>query len=429
MELKDLAKANEHFDKCLTLIKNENRHDKLQSYKAFRAYLLRLAKNENRDIALKDQLWTKAQSLDSAITLLKDTLYGETNQKALADAATQYDTEKKEKTLAQQRLALANQALELKTNTFELHLAQEEANRKKAENHLLKNQNELDQLKLTSQQASLKQRESEAAQLANRLGLERENSVLKSKALEEEVFLRNGILLLGFTLIVIGFLVFNSFRLRRKLQYQAEVLNQRKRLSADLHDDVGATLSSINIYTEAIKTKLKNNEPERVMELVNKIGENSRETISTLGDIVWNLNPINDAAERLFNRMGSTATLLLSAQNMSLDFRADPQLFGVDFSLEAKQNLYLTFKETINNAAKYARASEVKVSIKKAGNELEMKISDNGIGFDVGTKSEGNGLRNIRLRTEALGGKATLSSSETGTVTCIQLLLSGLGKA
>ena len=260
------------------------------------------------------------------------------------------------------------------------------------------------------------------------INLLNKDNALKASVAVQRTNERNLVLLSSLAILGFGLFLGNRYMARRKLASEKEVLENRLRLSADLHDDVGATLSSISIYTEAIKTKLKNNEPERVMELVNKIGENSRETISTLGDIVWNLNPINDSAERLFNRMESTATILLSAQNTVLDFSADPQLFGFDFSLEAKQNIYLIFKETINNAAKYAHASEVKVAIKKTGNELEMAISDNGKGFDVSEKSEGNGLRNIRLRTEALGGAAQILSAALGTETVVRLPLSGLEK-
>jgi signal transduction histidine kinase len=240
----------------------------------------------------------------------------------------------------------------------------------------------------------------------------------------------------GLVSILVGFIwillrVYVSQKLqkeRQEVEKRNLLITERNRIIKDLHDDVGATLSSISIYTEAIKNKLRHNEPEKVMELVNKIGENSRETISTLGDIVWNLNPINDSAEKLFNRMESTATLLLSAQNIRLDFRADPQLFEIEFSLEAKQNLYLIYKETINNISKYAEASQVSISFWNVNAMLEMLISDNGKGFDVSQKSEGNGIRNIRLRTEALRGSAKISSSNLGTETHIRLPLSGLVK-
>jgi signal transduction histidine kinase len=96
--------------------------------------------------------------------------------------------------------------------------------------------------------------------------------------------------------------------------------------------------------------------------------------------------------------------------------------------MEAKQNLYLIFKETINNTAKYALATEVKVSIQKNANALEMSISDNGKGFDVASKTEGNGLRNIRLRTQSLGGSFDFSSSASGTDTHINLPISEMVK-
>lgn len=216
--------------------------------------------------------------------------------------------------------------------------------------------------------------------------------------------------------------------LTREIETQLALEKTRREIATNLHDDVGSTLSSINIYTEAIKNKLKNNEPERVMELVNKIGENSRETISTLGDIVWNINPLNDTSEKLFNRMESMATLLLSAQNALLEFDLDPKLRDFDFSLEAKQNLYLIFKEIINNAAKYAKATLVKASIKKNGNQLEISIIDNGNGFDISQQSEGNGLKNIRLRSESLKGTVSISSGSSGTSTVIILPVLELAK-
>ena len=164
------------------------------------------------------------------------------------------------------------------------------------------------------------------------------------------------------------------------------------------------------------------------MELVNKIGENSRETISTLGDIVWNINPMNDTAEKLFIRMESTAIMLFSAQNTLLEFEADPRLSDFDFSLEAKQNLYLIFKETINNTLKYAEATQVKIGIKKADGNFEMAISDNGKGFDSSKESEGNGLKNMKRRVENFGGKFMLASSSAGTSTMVQIPVVALEK-
>lgn len=366
---------------------------------------------------------------------LADSLENENNKRNIQTLEYQFQTEKKDKEIAQQKLDLTNQNLlilekvkALEAQSFSLLLQKEATKKESAINELLLAKNQNIELELDNKERALKQQSLEALAKTSKLELEKKNQELENKQLKDALFRRNSIIGGGFLVFLIIGLAVNSVRLRRRLELQNAILDQRKRLSADLHDDVGATLSSISIYTEAIKNKLKNNEPERVMELVDKIGENSRETISNLGDIVWNLNPINDSAEKLFNRMESTATQLLTSQNTRFEFDVDPSLIQFEFSLEAKQNLYLIFKEIINNAAKYARASLVRASIRKNDNQLEINISDDGTGFDVSRKSERNGLRNIRLRAESLGGKTLLSSSENGTVFKIQFPIVALGQ-
>lgn len=199
------------------------------------------------------------------------------------------------------------------------------------------------------------------------------------------------------------------------------LIQERNRIISDLHDDVGATLSSISIYSEAIKTKLENQELDRAMDLVLKVGENARESISNLGDIVWNLNPVNDSTQRLLERMESTATVLCSARNTKLNFLADPALNQEVFSLEAKQNLYLIFKEILNNASKYASANLIQVCLEKQGNDLFLSVSDDGMGFDSAQISGGHGLLNIRKRAENLGGTCHMESGPKGTRTEIRI--------
>lgn len=257
--------------------------------------------------------------------------------------------------------------------------------------------------------------------------LEKEKA-LKANEAEKSHHERNMVMITSLSLIGFGLFFGNRILAKRRMATRQTELENRLRLSANLHDDVGATLSSISIYAEAIKNKLKTNQTDHVPELVEKIGENARETVGKLSDLVWNLNPVNDAAEKLFQRMESTAAFLLSAQNTHLEFEVDPTLLDFDFSLESKQNIYLIFKETINNAAKYARATLVKASIKNEGNMFEMKISDNGTGFNESTITKGNGLRNTRSRAEALNGTATISTSPEGTSVVVCFPLKKLGK-
>jgi len=183
-------------------------------------------------------------------------------------------------------------------------------------------------------------------------------------------------------------------------------------------------LSSISIYSEAIKNKLNQNEPQKVMELVNKIGDNARETISNLSDIVWSINPINDSGEKVFNRMESIASSVLSSKNIQLHFNCAQSLYAVDYTIEIKQNVFLIFKEAINNAAKYSKATTVKIDIKKNDKKLIMLIADDGIGFNSNTIERGNGLRNMQQRAKGLRGSLNLDSSTNGTSIELQFPLS-----
>lgn len=233
----------------------------------------------------------------------------------------------------------------------------------------------------------------------------------------------------GFVLLVVGLisvLVQNYIQL--KLQNEREemvkrniLVQERNRIIADLHDDVGATLSSISIYSEAIKNKLQAHDLDRAMDLILKIGENARDSISNLGDIVWNLNPVNDSTQRLLERMESTASVLCAARNTGLDFYADARLNGEDLSLETKQNLFFIFKEILNNALKYASASRIQVRLEKNKNELRFLVTDNGKGYDASVVAGGHGLANIRRRTTKLGGTCRMESNLAGTRTEIHI--------
>jgi signal transduction histidine kinase len=381
--------------------------------------------------SLDDRLFHAREALKyfRLAEITKYKVFNDENALQIQELKVRYEAEKKDQEIALLSKDNRLKSYDLKEKQLALELLRLRNRNNQSEIDLLHKSSDIQALGLSKAQAELKAKTLEERAKAALLSNTEKDKALKAKELEDEVFKRNLILIGALLALVLAYLLFIRFRLKTRLSHQQTILDQRKRLSADLHDDVGATLSSISIYTEAIKTKLKNNEPERVMELVAKIGENSRETISTLGDIVWNLNPINDSAERLFNRMESTASMLLSVQNSALGFQTDPQLLGFDFSLEAKQNLYLIFKEVINNAAKYARAQEVQVNLRKAGNDLELHISDNGLGFDTTQQAEGNGLRNIQIRTEVLGGTATVVSSPSGTDTLVKLPLNRLAKA
>ena len=189
------------------------------------------------------------------------------------------------------------------------------------------------------------------------------------------------------------FLLYN-FRQKLKLQ------SLRNRIAADLHDEVGATLSSIAISTRLVEKKYGQQAPG-MLSILQQIKTDSEETIQTIRDTVWTLNPNNDSTEQLFEKMRSLAFQLLTPQDISLSFNnqlSSTETTRLQFSMEPRQNLYLIFKEALNNILKHAEATVVNVTLNMNGQELLMTIADNGKGFDATQRYEGNGLKNYQKR-------------------------------
>ncbi|MBK7966728.1 MAG: tetratricopeptide repeat protein [Bacteroidetes bacterium] len=350
-------------------------------------------------------------------------LLNEENKKQIEELKIRYETEKKDNEILLLNKENAFKDISLKEQLSALLISKLRDEKNKNEIELLSSSNAISELRLTSTQQELEKQLLKSKAEAYELQLSKQERDLKNNELGEEKLLRGVTTGGSLALLIIGFLVFNRLKLRKQLEQKEAILRQRKAISADLHDDVGSTLSSISIYSEAIKNKLTHNETEKVMDLVNKIGENARETISNLSDIVWSINPINDSGEVIFNRMETFAYSLFSSKGIKLNFTSDKSLHSINYSIEMKQNMFLIFKEAINNCAKYSQATLVDVDIRKNNNLMNITISDNGIGFDPTSTNGGNGLRNMKERASELNGAIDIQSMDKGTRISLSLPL------
>jgi signal transduction histidine kinase len=201
----------------------------------------------------------------------------------------------------------------------------------------------------------------------------------------------------------------------KELELQQTLSEQRQRISRDLHDDVGSTLNSISVFSEIAKQQLQPLHPES-LPLLNKIGDSSRELVSTINDIVWAINPQNDKFENIALRMRLFAADLLMPKDVDLDFQADTALNKINLSLEQRKQFYLIFKEAINNVFKSAECSALKVQLELCDDAICMTIADNGKGFDTQAPKRGNGLSSMAERAKILRGVLEIESSlEKGT--------------
>lgn len=223
--------------------------------------------------------------------------------------------------------------------------------------------------------------------------------------------------LFGFiALLIYGFY---RFRLSRLL----EVANMRTRIATDLHDDIGANLTKIAILSEVAQQQLgqkfiadgKDN-------LLGSVAEISRESVSSMSDIVWAINPKKDSLIELTRRMRSFAEEILERRAIDLEFAAPAPDLKLDANL--RRNIYLIFKESINNIVRHSNAAAVKIDFAFADNELILQIGDDGDGFETAREYDGNGLSSIKKRAEDCGGQLEIDSIEgAGTKIVLRLKL------
>jgi two-component system sensor histidine kinase UhpB len=188
------------------------------------------------------------------------------------------------------------------------------------------------------------------------------------------------------------------------------VSEERNRIASDLHDDIGASLSSIRIYSGAASKKF-NDDPEEAQRLIERINNSSSGMMDRMSDIVWSINPKNDNVESILFRMKSQAGEVLAPLEVDVEYAIDKEAESIQPSMTARRNIYLVFKEAINNIAKYSAATHVWVELNVKQGMLHLIIRDNGAGFEVSQSKSGNGLSSMRQRAESLGGTLNIVSA------------------
>jgi signal transduction histidine kinase/ligand-binding sensor domain-containing protein len=218
---------------------------------------------------------------------------------------------------------------------------------------------------------------------------------------------------IGIVIIALAISLYTIYRYR--LTKALELEKMRTRISTDLHDDIGATLSSISIYSETIKQQTAVQLPQ-LTAMLDKMGETSREMVGNMSDIVWAINPENDSFEKMLSRMQNLAAELCTAKNIELHFTADEKLNQLQLSMEQRRNIYLIFKEALNNALKYAGCRNMRIELRRENHSLVLSVKDDGKGFNERAVSEnkrgGNGLKNMRDRAAEINGELIIHTEE-----------------
>jgi signal transduction histidine kinase len=248
--------------------------------------------------------------------------------------------------------------------------------------------------------------------------------LLREKELKGQKLLRNIVIGGAVLLALFALILFNRYKLKRKLEQQSQLLSIRNDISRNLHDDIGASLSNINILNELTKRNVTN--PDKANAYLSKAGDDIQRISESLSDIVWNINPQYDDLDNLFIRMKRYAADMFDGKEIAAQLVFPPATENISMPMDQRRDFYLIFKEAVNNLVKYSKATEAKVEIVSQDHSIHLRVTDNGKGFDLKNTRLGNGIQNMKQRAEKWKAQLLVKSAAgKGTIISLDMRLSG----
>ncbi len=212
-------------------------------------------------------------------------------------------------------------------------------------------------------------------------------------------------------LLLIGLLVLGGLYYRKSIRQKLLLAGIREKISQNLHDDIGASISSLHIYSSIAQHTLAT-QPEKTRELLEQITEQSGILMENMSDMVWSMRAHGDEGMGLGTRIKNFGAELLTIQNIQCRYEIDEEAFRLFNGFESRKNILLIIKEAMNNIAKYSAATQAVITLKKESDRwINILIHDNGGGFDMQNMVAGNGLKNMRARVKELKGNITIMSA------------------
>ncbi len=212
---------------------------------------------------------------------------------------------------------------------------------------------------------------------------------------------------------------FYRYRVRRLV----EIERVRTRIATDLHDDIGSNLSLIAMASEVAKQQAAK-ENSQTLESLALVSRTSRQSVDAMSDIVWAVNPKRDHLHDLTERMQRFASDTFAANDIEFEFvTPDEGHPNMKLGTEIRRHVYLIFKEGVNNIAKHAGCTAVKIDLRINRRNLLLEISDNGKGFDLKHSTNGyggNGLSSMQQRAATINGLIEIDTQK-GVGTIIRL--------
>jgi signal transduction histidine kinase len=194
-----------------------------------------------------------------------------------------------------------------------------------------------------------------------------------------------------------------------QLERQRALERERSRIAQDLHDDLGAGLTEISLTADLVRSP--DLDPDAAQRYVGEIGGKARELVASMDEIVWAVNPRNNSLSSLAAYFCQSAQHLLVPAGIRCRLAVDENLPAAPLDSEQRHQLFLAFKEALNNIVRHSGAKEVSLSIRVEMGQLVVALRDDGRGFVASpTVAGADGLRNMRERLQRIGGACDVVS-------------------
>ena len=228
-------------------------------------------------------------------------------------------------------------------------------------------------------------------------------------------------LMVGSMLEIVLFSVAFGDKLRQSQKEQQRQQNIRNDISTNLHDDLAASLSSLTMYSELSRQRASKQSAE-IANRFDTISQKSREILRLVREVVWDINPSNDQSEEWLERIIAFARDVFDSKQIDLQIDVDAVAYQIILPVLERREVYLIFKEAINNTARHAFATKATLLAQVSDKRLIISLKDNGKGFDEEAYNIGNGLGNLQKRADKIKAKLIINSQENvGTEVQLEL--------
>ena len=178
--------------------------------------------------------------------------------------------------------------------------------------------------------------------------------------------------------------------------------DERNRISADMHDELGSGMTVIRLMSEIVKAKVKDQSfPE-----LEKISNSANDLLNKMNTIIWTMKSSNDSLASLVAYIRENALEYFESTPISCIVNVPKNIPDVEMTGDKRRSIFLSVKEALNNVLKHSQASTVNIDITIQNKELNILVSDDGIGINnEKLRQFGNGLSNMKRRMESINGK------------------------